>query len=437
MKVAWVALAAVLGLRLVLAASLPLVDDEAYYWTWSRQLDLGYFDHPPAIAWLIRAGTIFLGDTELGVRLVPVLAGVVSAALLLPFARDPLRFALLVAGIPLYALGGVVATPDVPLLLGWALALRGALSRQWLVLGLGIGVAGLGKYTGYGLWPLVAAWVLYARAWTLLPGLLLGPLFWTPNLYWNATHDWASLAFQLGHGLDRPPAGALAFFAAQVGLAGPLFFLVFLAWAARRPRGDDALLWLTSLPVVAFFTWAATRGSGEANWAAAAYLSAALGLARVDGRLARASWIAAGTGLALCSLVVAHLVDPLVPIKNDPVARLGRGVEMARSVQAWGIEPVYTSRYQEAAMISFYGGLEAYALPGVDRPDQYDYWPVRWAKHALFVREYRSGLAATVDDFCADRQGGDVVREGQSRWQVYEVRDCGPAELRSPDPAPN
>jgi len=423
---AWVALSLVLALRLLLAAALPLVDDEAYYWVWSRRLDLGYFDHPPAIAWLIRAGTIPLGDTELGVRVVPVLAGVLAAAILLPFARDPLRFALLVAGIPLYALGGVVATPDVPLLLGWSLALRGALSRHWILLGLGLGLAGLGKYTGYGLLPLVATWVVLSRSWMLVPGLVLGPLLWAPNLYWNAAHDWASLGFQLGHGLDRPPAGALAFFGAQVGLAGPLFFLVFVLWACRRPRGDDALLWLSSVPVVVFFTWAATRGSGEANWAAAAYLSAALALARVDGRLARAAWIAAGTGLALCSLVVAHLVDPLVPIKDDPVARLGRGVEMARSVQAWGIEPVYTSRYQEAAMLSFYGGIEAYALPGVDRPDQYDYWPVRWAEEALFVREYRSGLSATVDDFCEDRSGGDVVREGQARWQVYEVRGCGP-----------
>ena len=43
--------------RLVLAAVVPLVPDEAYYWEWSRHLALGYFDHPAAIAWLIAAAS--------------------------------------------------------------------------------------------------------------------------------------------------------------------------------------------------------------------------------------------------------------------------------------------------------------------------------------------------------------------------------------------
>ena len=59
-----------LVLRAVLAALLPLSADEAYYWLWSRHLAAGYFDHPPAIAWLIRAGTSLFGDTPLGVRLM-------------------------------------------------------------------------------------------------------------------------------------------------------------------------------------------------------------------------------------------------------------------------------------------------------------------------------------------------------------------------------
>lgn len=67
------------ALRMVLAAKLPLVADEAYYWEWSRHLAFGYFDHPPAIAWLIAFGTTIFGDTTLGVRFFPVLCGAIAA----------------------------------------------------------------------------------------------------------------------------------------------------------------------------------------------------------------------------------------------------------------------------------------------------------------------------------------------------------------------
>src|SRR5471032_548152 len=64
---------ALLVLRLVSAAYTPLTFDEAYYWTWSKHLAGGYYDHPPGVALLIRLGTLIAGDTELGVRLVSIL----------------------------------------------------------------------------------------------------------------------------------------------------------------------------------------------------------------------------------------------------------------------------------------------------------------------------------------------------------------------------
>ena len=45
----------------VVGSRIPLDPDESYYWEWSRRLALGYSDQPPAIAYLIRAGTVFFG----------------------------------------------------------------------------------------------------------------------------------------------------------------------------------------------------------------------------------------------------------------------------------------------------------------------------------------------------------------------------------------
>ena len=60
-------------LRLAAAAWTPLTFDEAYYWMWSRHLAGGYYDHPPAVALVIRLGTMIAGDTEFGVRVVSIL----------------------------------------------------------------------------------------------------------------------------------------------------------------------------------------------------------------------------------------------------------------------------------------------------------------------------------------------------------------------------
>src|SRR6516165_7015631 len=64
---------ALVVLRLIAAALTPLTFDEAYYWTWSKHLAGGSYDHPPMVALVIRAGTMIAGDTELGVRLVSIL----------------------------------------------------------------------------------------------------------------------------------------------------------------------------------------------------------------------------------------------------------------------------------------------------------------------------------------------------------------------------
>ena len=64
---------ALVVLRLAAAAVTPLTFDEAYYWMWSKNLAGGYYDHPPIVAYVIRAGTMIAGDSELGVRLVSIL----------------------------------------------------------------------------------------------------------------------------------------------------------------------------------------------------------------------------------------------------------------------------------------------------------------------------------------------------------------------------
>src|SRR6266568_4956431 len=81
---------ALVVLRCLAAAWTPLTFDEAYYWMWSKHLAFGYYDHPPMVAFVIRAGTLIAGDTELGVRLVSILLAL------------PMSFAVFRAGTILF-----------------------------------------------------------------------------------------------------------------------------------------------------------------------------------------------------------------------------------------------------------------------------------------------------------------------------------------------
>ena len=165
-------------IRAALALAVPLFPDETYYWDWSRHLAGGYFDHPPAIAVLIRGGTALFGATPLGVRAGVVLAGVIaSLATVVTSARlrtsvivastprvralddAEVRAALLLLVIPAALVGFVLATPDAPLLAATALTIA-ALERAiamparsrasfgwWCAAGVTLGLAFSSKYT--------------------------------------------------------------------------------------------------------------------------------------------------------------------------------------------------------------------------------------------------------------------------------------------------
>ena len=105
----------------------------------------GYFDHPPMIAWLIRAGTQVGGATPFGVRAGPIAAGFAGSCAAAALAnrlagpRGAWRLAVLLTVVPLAGVGLILATPDAPLLacaaaillaVDHALAGRGT-GRRW------------------------------------------------------------------------------------------------------------------------------------------------------------------------------------------------------------------------------------------------------------------------------------------------------------------
>ena len=67
-------------LNLIQATSTELFDDEAYYWVYSIFPAWGYFDHPPMVAMLIKAGYVIFHN-ELGVRIFSLILSTIAVYL--------------------------------------------------------------------------------------------------------------------------------------------------------------------------------------------------------------------------------------------------------------------------------------------------------------------------------------------------------------------
>jgi 4-amino-4-deoxy-L-arabinose transferase-like glycosyltransferase len=427
-----------LFVRLLLGALVPLFPDEAYYWEWSRNLSLGYFDHPPVLAFLIRAGTVVFGDTSFGVRVLPIVAGSGCTLALACAARSlggdaSARLAALVFTVmPIVAAGSVLATPDAPMLCaaGWAIyavlralglparaqdpdtPTKGAVAiRWWLTAGVAIGLAMSSKYTSI-LVPvsILAAFVAHAKLQNKFgqagPYLAVGvaSLVMVPVLSWNALNDWVSFRFQFSHGLGTPRGGALGalnreleLFGGQIGLVSPILFY-FIARAVRdalrfSEEGFRLILGLLATLPFAFFVYSATRRSVEANWPAIAWLSAVVLLATDLPHSPRLRlWLGRGIVLAgvLSAIVYVHVIVPIIPLPapRDQVAKAYGWELVAATVdrkraqvrQRPGLEsaPIFIAaeRYQDASEVAFHleDHPKVFSLNLTGRPNQFDLW---------------------------------------------------------------
>jgi hypothetical protein len=330
----WLAL---LALKLWLAARLPLFVDEAFYWQEGRHLAWAYSDLPGLTAWLARIGDE-LGDGTLALRL-PFLA--IAAAI--PWlvvrmtarefdARSGWQAGSLVLLLPLAGTLGLLALPDVPLLLATLLCLdaglrllRGVDAMGAAELALGLAIGGLTHYRfaaviAVGFLALLAlrqgrAALRDPRVWA---ALAIGALAWLPLLLWNLQNADAGLRFQL---VDRHPwsfsGEGIRLGRMQLLLATP-FLLAAMAVAGWRGVRDarPAVRYLAlcgSMIVLGFLLlgFFADRERVSFHWPLPGYLALLPLVPAVLATWARgwriATWAAAaiGIGMVLGYYVVA------------------------------------------------------------------------------------------------------------------------------------
>ncbi|WP_406699723.1 glycosyltransferase family 39 protein [Singulisphaera sp. Ch08] len=219
-RLLWLLILISASLRLVWAASLDLGNDEAYHYLFATHPDWSYFDHPPMVALVERLGIVLSGGVASAFRLrigfILLFAGSTWLMARLterfygPWAGLLAAFALNVTAYHSVAAGTFVL-PDGPLLFFWLLTLdrlavaldSGGRLTPWLGVGFAWGAAMLSKYHAIFL-PVGTFLYLVlepsARHWLRRSGpyvaTAIGLALFSPVIWWNANHGWASFAFQ-------------------------------------------------------------------------------------------------------------------------------------------------------------------------------------------------------------------------------------------------
>ncbi len=286
--------------RLFFAFAVGLGIDESYTIAISRRLCLSYFDHPPLHLWIAHFAALAVGENVVA-RMPFVALFFATGWIYYRFANE--LFGLRSALIGVFALNvtpfffassGSWIVPDGPLLFGltivaWA-ATRVFFSkrcdqalawRYWLLIGIGLGLAGLAKYSAALTAAGLTAFVMLSsnqRHWLKHPAPYVSAIvafaLITPVIVWNAQHGWASFEFQGGRGVPNGglhPAQFVTMVLGEVAFLSPWIFAPLVAGVvnAFRHRGDERYLFLLclSLPTIVSFTLTPLWGGrGQPHW---------------------------------------------------------------------------------------------------------------------------------------------------------------------------
>ena len=436
----------------IASGTIDLEKDEAYQWLWSKHLALSYYSKPPGIALIQFASTSLWSDTEFGVRFCsPLFAAILSVMVLRFFAREASARAgfwllLIVTAAPLLGIGTILITIDPPMVLcwmwalmaGWRAAQPDGKTRDWLVVGLAMGLGFLCKYTAA---CQIACWAIFFALWPAArmhlrkPGpwlaLLIFSLCTLPVIIWNAQHGWITVHHVAGNaGLGSPWKPTLRFFwdflFVEAGLLNPIFFVgalwaMLAFWKQPRHKTSGLRLYFFCMGAPVFFGyWLWSFHSRILpNWIAPAVVPMfCLMVAYWDERRRIAKpFLAIGLALGFFAVailfqsnLIGKVTGQLLPGEKDPLRRVRAWkqtaalVETAREKLEAGGKPAFiiADHYGMTGLFTFYLPQARAALPSgplvycvdSDEPENqfyfwpdYDYRARRQGQNAIYVSE--------------------------------------------------
>ncbi len=474
-------------IRLAVAGRFDLFFDEAYYWVWSEQLAAGYYDHPPMVAYFIRAGTMLFGDTEFGVRFFGVLAGAADAFLVfgimhaLTANRRIAAWSMILMGVTTMSAFSVMMVPDQPMMLFWLAALyglariaRGGRPAWWLFVGLMGGLAAVSKLTTLFLALAVPLWLAVVpslRVWFRRPWIYAATavalIVFLPVLLWNIENEWA--AFSLQYNRPQFAQASIGSFLQYLSLLplmiGPFALVPVLAGVLAAFRGGGAwrypataLLILSPLPLAIYL---GVHSFGEwigAHWVApivaVGAMLGAIGIEDIRGRTDTWPRIVSAFGKAVVPVGVlvtvtfyALIMERILPIPReyDMTERFKGWDEFAATVEQarddTGADYILAPNYSLYSLLRFYGepGSRIYPLDDRARWDTFGdlaiLGPEARSERGLYVGEWGRFHTLNVVEahFATSEEIGRIARpirldSVDQKW-IFTVADPLPAAM--------
>lgn len=376
-----------------------LSPDEAQYWTWSKELAIGYYSKPPAVAWQIAFGTSLFGDTEFGVRFSSLIISFLLSLAVYGLARachlrihTALWAAIAMALCPIGIFSSLLATTDGGMVLFWTLGcviIAHGLSKNtapnYLLLGICILCGALFK------WPIYLLWIplfFYPRLWNLsLPfGFLLSLGGLLPSFVWNLSHDFATfkhVGTQVAGGASSPGGNFFEFIGAQILFLSPvLFILLILATITfllhfRRMRASLRFCGATTLVIIGAYSIYSIFTKAQGNWCLFAYPTGIVLLTWYAVEVVSWGRLVLLAGIVLSLILSAFALNFPVFFKHNTGWR-----ELKEVLAQIGYNPkthfLFGDKYQMTSILSFYSPEQKRAyflnLKGV-RKNQFSYWP--------------------------------------------------------------
>ncbi|MCF6224216.1 MAG: glycosyltransferase family 39 protein [Flavobacteriaceae bacterium] len=356
-----------------------LLGDEAYYWVWSKNLDFGYFDHPPLVAIWIKISSFFFTG-ELGVRFFSTISFTIMLVFIWLVIDVPKKwnyvwlFFLLVISMALLNAYGFITTPDTPLLLFvslFLLAYKHFLKRKNLsnILFLGFSMAAMlySKYQGV----LVIFFVVISNL-SLLKNkrfwlaALFGLILFFPHLYWQYTNDFTSFRYHLfdRHKTLYKISNNYLYIINLFVIVGLTFPIVYFAFFKIKIKSlfDRALKFIVFGFIIVFF-FSSFSSKTQAQWNSVILIPLIILTFGyfIDHKNAR-KWIVVLGTIQLILLFVSRLFlinANLSPVQLEPhLSKLW--VEPLKN-KTDGKPLVFVNSYQNASLYKFYTGINTHS----------------------------------------------------------------------------
>jgi hypothetical protein len=365
--------------------------DEAQYWSWSRELALGYYTKPPLLAWIISAASRVCGNSEWCVRAPSPLfyAGtsmvVYAIGRRLYDERAGFWAALSIALATGIVFSSRIISTDVPLLFFWALALWAyvnmliAPSKRWAVLlGVAVGLGMLAKYAMIYFLPGMALAALFSKRARLLfrrsevwLALLVAILIIAPNIAWNASNGFATVEHTgdivMGDPVRPSLMRALEFLGTQFAVFSPVIFAVMIVATFRLGSSalveQDRILIALFIPALATVTVFAFFVKANGNWAAASLVSGAVLTGALLSRRDARGWmgisVAIGVVMQVAIIGTDAVADRLaIPHVANPYRRTMGWRQYAEAIgdvaKRSGAKAIVTDSRADFAALQYY-----------------------------------------------------------------------------------